>query len=1089
MKLAYTRFVPFLVLFTLCGTVRAATFTVTNTGDNGGVNPAPGTGTGTLRQAIVDADNANGSDTIAFDTSVKGTIALSSALPSLQSSLTIQGPGATALTVSGGDKVRVFTITGRVSLAGLTIAHGKANSSDSLSLDAGGGGILNDHGALTLANCVLSNNQDGGLDNDGTDGSVTAVADNCTFTNNAGDGLHNSGFQGSAVARMTNCIFDHNKGNGFFNDGTGSKLDAPFYKGAQAILSHCSFTSNGQSGLANTSGGMGIESVLVDACSFTHNKGSAGHGGGIDNDDGEDGSSYADVTNSSFIGNAADYGGGIFDAELNGEANMTVTNCFFTQNSATTNGGGVYNATTQGYPGVSLRHCIFARNTASSGGGFYNDGSGNGASAILYNCAFTANNATTGGGFSNQAGQATLNNCTFSANMATDGGGFSSDGVYAIAALNNCAFNANRATTGGAFSNAGATAQLNHCVLTANVATYGGGLCNADSGADDGIVQASDCVFIRNSAPGGMGGGLYNIEYSGDGTTIVKATLARCAFIANVATKGAGGGLYNNGENGPARMDVSDCTFARNSAAQGGGCFNDGPTSSGINPFVIFSSCTFARNSATQGGGLYNQSSETAAIARMDDTILASNAGGNLFSAPDLLTSKGYNLSSDAAGGDAGTGPGGLLNGPGDIRNTDPKLDPKGARNNGGLTPTIALQSGSSAINAGDPAFKSPPGPRTDQRGRDYARVYGGRLDIGAFEVQPLCDLALNSAASINMAGTNAQVTYTLTLSNSGPDMARGITLNDDLPSYTTFVAFTQTGGPAFALTHPMPGGPSRVTAKVSALASGATSTFKLVLNANTQATLINTATAATITPEADLTNNSTSSRLILDHTPPTVSITTPQDNSMLNRLDLILGRAGDTPGGTGVRAVTVSIKRIGDNKYFDGTAFVTPPVVNGTAQLPVLATNYDPQTGIWTRRKGLPNGADLQPGKYEITATAIDDAGNRSEAISDFTVPAPISTVTLSSATVSAATQSITLRFNTALEADAASDATHYTVEVNGRAVPAQSASYNARNFGVTLSLAEGTLHSGDKVTVRWSGLRDGQGNSIAGSTEIVAE
>ena len=33
-------------------------YTVTNTGDNNGVNPAPGAGTGTLRQAIVDA-NAN----------------------------------------------------------------------------------------------------------------------------------------------------------------------------------------------------------------------------------------------------------------------------------------------------------------------------------------------------------------------------------------------------------------------------------------------------------------------------------------------------------------------------------------------------------------------------------------------------------------------------------------------------------------------------------------------------------------------------------------------------------------------------------------------------------------------------------------------------------------------------------------------------------------------------------------------------------------------------------------------------------------------------------------------------------------------
>jgi hypothetical protein len=48
-------------------TAQAATFTVTNTGDNGGVNPAPGAGTGTLRQAIVDANNAAGADTISFN--------------------------------------------------------------------------------------------------------------------------------------------------------------------------------------------------------------------------------------------------------------------------------------------------------------------------------------------------------------------------------------------------------------------------------------------------------------------------------------------------------------------------------------------------------------------------------------------------------------------------------------------------------------------------------------------------------------------------------------------------------------------------------------------------------------------------------------------------------------------------------------------------------------------------------------------------------------------------------------------------------------------------------------------------------------
>lgn len=43
-------------LFVCFQTVQPATYTVTNTGDNGGVNPAPGAGTGTLRQAIVDAN-------------------------------------------------------------------------------------------------------------------------------------------------------------------------------------------------------------------------------------------------------------------------------------------------------------------------------------------------------------------------------------------------------------------------------------------------------------------------------------------------------------------------------------------------------------------------------------------------------------------------------------------------------------------------------------------------------------------------------------------------------------------------------------------------------------------------------------------------------------------------------------------------------------------------------------------------------------------------------------------------------------------------------------------------------------------------
>jgi hypothetical protein len=52
--------------------VNGAIFTVTNTGDNSGIDPLPGAGTGTLRQAIVDANNNTGPDQIVFQISPGG---------------------------------------------------------------------------------------------------------------------------------------------------------------------------------------------------------------------------------------------------------------------------------------------------------------------------------------------------------------------------------------------------------------------------------------------------------------------------------------------------------------------------------------------------------------------------------------------------------------------------------------------------------------------------------------------------------------------------------------------------------------------------------------------------------------------------------------------------------------------------------------------------------------------------------------------------------------------------------------------------------------------------------------------------------
>lgn len=104
------------------------------------------------------------------------------------------------------------------------------------------------------------------------------------------------------------------------------------------------------------------------------------------------------------------------------------------------------------------------------------------------------------------------------------------------------------------------------------------------------------------------------------------------------------------------------------------------------------------------------------------NTILNYNSGANI---TGTMKSLGYNLSSDDGGGN--------LTGPGDQINTDPMIG--ALQNNGGPTYTHALLPGSPAINTGNPNFI--PLPIYDQRGSPFVRVFNGRIDIGAFEVQP----------------------------------------------------------------------------------------------------------------------------------------------------------------------------------------------------------------------------------------------------------------------------------------------------------------------------------------------------------------
>ena len=133
-----------------------STFTVTNTNDSGA---------GSLRQAVHEANYAPGSE-IDFDPSLTGAIVLTSGELDVTNIMTIVGPGADMLAVSGDNASRVFDISQSVAVAisGLTIEDGNVAAGS-------GGGVFNS-GDLTLTSSIVSTNSSsvsgGGIDNVGT---------------------------------------------------------------------------------------------------------------------------------------------------------------------------------------------------------------------------------------------------------------------------------------------------------------------------------------------------------------------------------------------------------------------------------------------------------------------------------------------------------------------------------------------------------------------------------------------------------------------------------------------------------------------------------------------------------------------------------------------------------------------------------------------------------------------------------------------------------------------------------------------------------------------------------------------------------
>jgi hypothetical protein len=486
-----------------------STFTVLNLNDSG---------PDSLRAAVVAANASPGADTIDFATT--GTISLTSGELDITDGLTINGPGAGALTVSGNHASRVFDVSAgvTVTIAGMTMTDGMADGSSPV-LACVGGGILN-RGNLTLTGDVLSDNEavgdpaklafgkpgsgfGGGLANVGAG---TLAVSGCAFLSNLSLGVDGSSGNGAGSA--------HGGAIANMDSATAGIADSSFVNNVVRAGSHESgpIAATGAGGaIINTS------AVTVTGSTFSHNQAIGGNDSSGPSRPGL-GVGGAIVSGAS-LGPAAHLviSGSTFDHNqaIGGNANTGTESALTGPNDAF--GGGLH--VSGGIAAVS--GCTFEHNAAIAGAGA--DGrrgglaEGGGADAANF--------------FAPRIVDATFSDCTFTHNMAIGGsggpGGNGGDGWG-----------------GGLADLLGASLTLSNCTVAHNLAIGGaGGLGgNGGNGLGGGIFQDALSTLTlhgasvdHNHAIGGeaglggsdgegVGGGLYitpgGVAYADALTTI-----------------------------------------------------------------------------------------------------------------------------------------------------------------------------------------------------------------------------------------------------------------------------------------------------------------------------------------------------------------------------------------------------------------------------------------------------------------------------------------------------------------------------------------------------------------------------------------
>ena len=413
-----------------------SSYMVTNLADSG---------PGSLRADILMSNASPGANTITFAPGLTGTITLTTGQLEIASDLTIIGPGASSLTISGNNKSRVFQVDAgaTASITGLTITGGRAPDGAAGANGLGamapggpgggggdGGGIYN-LGTLTLSRDVISGNV-AGTGGAGGGGLPTSIPGGPGGRGGRGGGIFTTG-----PLTIANCTI---KGNQAGNGGAGAAGDPDHPVGNEG-------------GLGGNGGGIyGTGAVTIMDSIIQSNK--AGGGG---------------TSGYSFTGTDGGDGGGMFATGpltiFDSTIDSNVGGFGGRSNSGSGGGGGGTGGGGGGIDASGDTTVVGSTISRNSGGigGFGPEtppeiGSGGPGGGILASGPLTLTNCTIGG---NSAGP---HSTDIAAPYIEYGGGIDSIGVLH---LTNCTVSGNGGIGGGLY--AAGDALINNTIVAGNV--------------------------------------------------------------------------------------------------------------------------------------------------------------------------------------------------------------------------------------------------------------------------------------------------------------------------------------------------------------------------------------------------------------------------------------------------------------------------------------------------------------------------------------------------------------------------------------------------------------------------------------------